>query len=271
MSSFIEGRSSAIVETSLTELAFIFFFILLVFMGWKFSDYERSIEEKDKALEAIEKKIEETTEILAAAAKSAGFNEAYDPQEIIKSLKLAQEAAEAGRKAEERTSQLVEAIEAASDMAGVKEKTPEKTLERLLREAVNTKGQNINLREKIEKIGNGLDHQPCWENPVTGVPEYVFDAIINETTIDVLPGWPESRHTQAINDPHINTVIGNYSSNKEFWESTKNLYNDSVKDECRHFVRIFDHAESKKSFKLYLTGIENHFYKYLSKGQYEKE
>jgi len=37
---------------------------------------------------------------------------------------------------------------------------------------------------------------------------------------------------------------------------------------CRNFVRIYDHAESKKAFKLYLLAIENQFYKLLSSSVY---
>ena len=139
----------------------------------------------------------------------------------------------------------------------------------VLRDFSDTKGQNVNLRQKLEQLGNGLDHPPCWADEVTGEIQYVFNAIIHENRIQIMAGWPEARDAEANINPNILKVIGEYSTNADMWNRSEGLFEESVKKECRHFVRIYDHADSKNAFKMYLLGIENHFYKFLSRYRYE--
>lgn len=138
-------------------------------------------------------------------------------------------------------------------------------------EVLNTKGQNANLREKVKLLGNGLDHPPCWADPITGKIQYLYNVVISENGVEVLKGWPSSRNEQATNDEDILSGIGAYDSNNTMWGKTSKIFNWSVKHECRHYVRIYDHAESKKSFKNYLLGVENHFYKFLSSRRFDEE
>lgn len=304
MSSMHEERSQPIVETSLTELAFIFFFILLIFSAWKFSELNTLLDEKNDTHTALEQQIDELKSSLQEASKLVGLDESVDPEALFKELSVAKAQAERAstltdenRALEEKLNQLTElmdnitqsstnspeqllnklgelssltnAIQQAGEVAGIEEETAEELLGELIQQHKDAKGQNINLRQKVAQLGNGLDHPPCWADPVTGNIQYVFDVVINESSVDFHPGWPESRHAQAINNPNILLIPGVYERNKELWISSKALYKESVAAKCRHFVKVYDHAESKRAFKSYLLGIENHFYKFLSTTQYE--
>jgi hypothetical protein len=143
---------------------------------------------------------------------------------------------------------------------------PESTagiVQALLQRQSDLRGQNINLRDRVARLGNGLDHPPCWADPETGKIQYVFEAVIEENRVRILPAWPASREKQARGNPNISGVPGVYSSVQDLWHKSAGLYAESLQQSCRHFVRVQDHARSKAAFKKYLGGIENHFYKYL--------
>ncbi|MDQ7021506.1 MAG: hypothetical protein Q9M91_06820 [Candidatus Dojkabacteria bacterium] len=92
----------------------------------------------------------------------------------------------------------------------------------------------------------GLDHPPCWSDPVTDKIQYIFNVIINERSVEYINAWPESRDKLARSDPHILKVAGIYLTKNLCGKLTRALYIDSVKNECRHVVRVYDKASSKK-------------------------
>lgn len=294
-----ESRSHSVLETSLTELAFTFFFILAIFASWKISDAAQELTKQEIISEELTGKVDELTDSLNEASKFAALGDDFDPAELFVELRRGKDAIIDLEKAKEKEKILEDKInefssligeredinldDIISEMAEIKEikeilandesSSSESILEQVkqLRDNANdVAGQNINLRNKLEALGNGLDHPPCWANPVTGKIEYIFDVVINETSLDVYKGWPESRNEQAISNPNIIKSIGNYISKGLLWKATSNLFEESKIKECRHFVRVYDDSESKSSFKYYLLGIENHFYKFLSNSKYER-
>lgn len=291
-----ESRSHSVLETSLTELAFTFFFILAIFASWKISDVAEELTKQESITEELTGTVDELTDSLNEASKFAALGDDFDPAELFLELSRGKDAILNLEKAKENEKKLKAKVDKFSSLLGDDEElnlddianemaefqeikdmldenqSKESVIDQLkeLRDKANDmSGQNINLRNKLEALGNGLDHPPCWANPVTGKIEYVFDVVINETSLDVYKGWPESRHEQAISNPNIIKSIGNYSSKNLLWRATSDLFEESKIKECRHFVRVYDDSESKSSFKYYLLGIENHFYKFLSDSKYE--
>ncbi len=289
MNNHIDEPNNSIIETSLAELAFSLFFILLIFSIYKINEARSENEALEDNIAFLEKTLSSATEALA------GFEE-FDPKEIFKELTRGNLAKEKLKVALEEKQALLDRLtplkaleeELASSLDNIASKLDQfnaikKTLggevgdkgitdkvKVLLQNNTDFKGQNKNLRSKLAKVGNGLDHPPCWADSKTGRIQYIYNVVINETSIEFIPGWPESRNKQALVDPHITQIEGKYYSNKMMWKATYPLYNDSVKQECRHFVRIYDRAKSKNAFKRYLSGIEHHFYKFLSKKPYER-
>lgn len=293
-----EARSHSVLETSLTELAFTFFFILAIFASWKISDAAQELTKQEEITQELTDQVSELVGSLNEASKFAELGEKFDPAELFIELNKGKEAAHNLEKAKEKQKTLEAEIEKYSSLIGdqpeldlddiaqkmsefqkiqqILEKDglhpDESVLDKIkkLRTSVNDMiGQNANIRNKLEALGNGLDHPPCWANPTTGKIEYVFDIVINESNLEVHKGWLESRNEQALSNPNIMKSIGNHSKNVLLWESTAALFEESKVQKCRHFVRVYDHSESKKAFKSYLLGIENHFYKYLSRSTYE--
>jgi hypothetical protein len=295
VSDYTNERGNSIIETSLTELAFIFFFILLIFSAWKINEISVQLESNTEDKSVLETKIEKLKATLISASEFFAIDSNVSPEELFDELTLGRKAVleldETKQELELVTSSLNEIVEASSsknaekiaqeirDIEKVKElisekglgdKTLSEALENVVKQNADFKGQNKNLRNKIEKLGNGLDHPPCWADAQTGAIQYVFNIIINEDSIEVLQGWPEKRKKEALTNPNINTVLGIYPNNSSFWLKSNGLFQESVQQECRHFVRVYDHAKSKSAFKNYLLGIENHYYKYLRTDQFVK-
>jgi hypothetical protein len=294
----VTGRSkSSILDTSLTELAFIFFFILLLVSVWKLNEQESKLTELvtlNKNQQLIIQSTQAVSELIEKIREQVGednFEEYFS--EIVKLKERVERAKQLELELQRQESDLnllknkmveifkseeiEQAIAKIEEIARVKELIStalpnesqlDKALNMLLIQLRDAKGQNNNLRQQIVKLGNGLDHPPCWADSETGSIEYMFDVTILEDGVTFARGWPDSRNEQAIADPNIAGVIGLYNNNEEHLMKTTIIYEDSVKNSCRHFVRISDKAISKDAFKKNLLAIEKHFYKKLTETKY---
>lgn len=287
MSDLLQERGNSIIETSLTELAFVFFFILLIFSAWKISEVSERLEESEEQSTEQTETIEQLREALNTSSELFQLVNESDPEEIFNELLLGREAVSELKALENTVSKLTEESDTESieeiaalirELEVAKKQVSEKGFDKddfvdnindVLREVSDFKGQNINLKRKLEQLGNGLDLPPCWADEKTGDIQYVFNVVINESNLEIFSGWPEARTIEAENNVNILRVVGKYARNSDLWEQSRALFEESVTKECRHFVRVYDHADSKNAFKMYLLGIENHFYKFLSKIRYE--
>ena len=314
--------SQPIVENSLTELAFIFFFILLIFSSWKVNDLNESIDEQQSENTSLKKDISNLESTLDEAVRLKSFRSVIDTKALITDLTFSKEQAKKVPALQKENKKLTDSLEMyesvmsdnfsdevdlkvimdsleqldeisklldeakkndesenkrdleknseLKDSTSQSDRTLSEEIESLMQRQKDILGQNVNLRNKLKKVGNGLDHPPCWAHPDTGAIEYLYDVIINEESLEFLPGWPQSRDAQAMNDNNILMILGQYKTNKDLWGKSIEIYRDSVALSCRHFVRIYDHALSKHSFKSYLLGIESHFYKLLMRSEYAR-
>lgn len=297
----IESNStkSSILDTSLTELAFIFFFILLLVSVWKLNEQEskltvlNSLNQEQKIINENNKAVSELVENLKKQFGEQNFDEFFTEisklkERIQRADELEIELIEKQTKLdliENKLAELVnledkqKAIEKIREISQIQELLKEinpnesnvnTALKQILLERNDAMGQNNNLRQQIVKLGNGLVHPPCWADAETGAIEYLYDITIHEENVTFARGWPDSRNTQATADTQITSVIGKYNNNNNHLIKSEPIYNDSIKKGCRHFVRISDKAISKDAFKKHLLAIEKHFYKLLTEVKYGK-
>lgn len=288
---------SSVLDTSLTELAFIFFFILLLVSVWKLNEQETKLSDLEKENQrqqeiiAGAEAVSELMEKIKQEVGEANFDEYFT--EIAKLKEQAQRVEQLEVELQEKESELSfyekqlaavfkdgdtnKLIEQITEVAALKgmlaevapaEQNAAQALKQILLERNDALGQNNNLRQQIVKLGNGLVHPPCWADAQTGAVEFMFDVTILEDGVVFSRGWPDSRHEQAMADPVIQSVIGEYKLNSEHLAKTRSIFNDSVKNGCRHFVRVSDQAVSKDAFKKHLLAIEQHFYKRLTEVKY---
>ena len=117
-----------------------------------------------------------------------------------------------------------------------------------------------------ERYGN--DKPPCWKKAGTVArPEYLFDAIINDTGI-ILTNT-DSRYPHRVIDRKnlpLDEVTEDITLNaQQFLNQTKAVFVLN-KETCRHYLLVKDlSGNNKNHFKKYLSAIEDHFYKYEDK------
>ena len=117
-----------------------------------------------------------------------------------------------------------------------------------------------------ERYGN--DKPPCWKKAGTvAKPEYLFDAIINDSGI-ILKNT-DSRYPHRVLD-RKNLPLGEVTEDitlnaQQFLNQTKAVFVLN-KETCRHYLLVKDlSGNNKNHFKKYLSAIEDRFYKYEDK------
>jgi hypothetical protein len=115
------------------------------------------------------------------------------------------------------------------------------------------------------ELGNGLDHPPCWPHPVTGRPEYIFDVTIREQGIAVAKAWPETRAEDVKGIFGATEFPDTQYSRQQFLQHTSSIleWSQEQTPECRHSVRVYDATNTKDGYKQALQTVEAVFYKYL--------
>ncbi len=123
------------------------------------------------------------------------------------------------------------------------------------------KGQVKYLTRRLN-INGGSELPPCWVDSNTGKPEYIFKIFINEKNLDIERMWPAYRDADVGKYKHIKEIIGKRKKLSEFMSFAREIYLDSEKNECKHFVQLYDRAVSKNGYKKKRQRIETYFYKY---------
>jgi len=137
--------------------------------------------------------------------------------------------------------------------------------------------ENQNLRDRVSQIdkalnkaktqlrgkGQGLEYPSCFETP-EGRIQYVYAVEFGEDTLKLIelpvPGNEELKarlpFDKIIVDQNIEPAL--YSS------ITRPIYEWSIQNECRFFVRVFDNtsAANKQQYKKMMRHIESRFYKW---------
>jgi cell division protein FtsB len=291
---------SNIFETSLTELAFIFFFILALFAAWRIGELNDENVSEKQSNESLEKETEAlSTEVDALKADIAAYDEflannvVTDPEELFRSLRLAEESKDQIQQLEQQleeshaqASALQEALEPYSNPDEIRQIVEDhielteqlvisedqslpREVQQLAQELNDFRGQNIYLRNQLAKSDGGYGPPPCWLDPLSGKTQTVFDAVMNESAIILHAGWPTSRETEALANSNIMNAIGTYENVEEFINSTRPLFEYSVTNECRHVIAVYDETETKDAYKPMLETIERHFYKDQVNRKYE--
>ena len=140
------------------------------------------------------------------------------------------------------------------------------TLEEALPVIERQKYQISALTKKLKDVlgGKGLVYPPCWVRAGKTVYSYsvsITDDGLKVSAGDNREGMDFSPLKRNGSEPSFTQVI----TGTEFNLRTKGLFNWSVENDCRFFVRVSDDtsATNKKGYKSSLADVENHFYKLL--------
>ena len=113
--------------------------------------------------------------------------------------------------------------------------------------------------------GGGTDHPSCWYDD-DGTVAYLFDAALLEDGYILQPARAPQHQRKRTALPLEPVLIGRTLSPTEFLEQTRPVFNWSVANKCRFFVRAFDltAADQKELYKRRMRTLESHFYKNAS-------
>ncbi|RLA73073.1 MAG: hypothetical protein DRG78_22995, partial [Epsilonproteobacteria bacterium] len=116
------------------------------------------------------------------------------------------------------------------------------------------------LQKKLEK--SGVVHLPCLVDN-EGSTLYLFKLFLRDDNLHIQPGWQEGIAEISKDIPNLDKLIDKTMSLKKFMKLTKPIFEQTIKDECRHFVYFEDETLSKKEYKRKTLTIQHHFYKYI--------
>ena len=131
------------------------------------------------------------------------------------------------------------------------------------------KGQVSYLTRRLN-MGGGNELPPCWANKKSGKAEYIFTVVIGEDAIKVSPRWPKYRATEIKKYKLSRSLFNKDISVDKFLQLTEKIYKDSEKNECKHYLYMFDNAESKAGYKDKRLQLENYYYKYENNSKRKK-
>ena len=122
--------------------------------------------------------------------------------------------------------------------------------------------------ETPDVVAGGKGDRPgnCWySDPIRKRgDQYLLHVTILEDRLIVRPAWPEERAKDAELLPIDDLLarIPGELSGAEFMRLTRAVFDKSVPNNCRYFVRVFEKADTKRGFQDRLREIESRFYKY---------
>lgn len=147
----------------------------------------------------------------------------------------------------------------------VEDEIPE-TVEEAIPIIERQKNQISSLTKRLKDMlgGKGLVYPPCWVRD--GKTVYTYQVSIRDAGLyvdqgDDRAGMDLSALKRNGDEPQFGSIITSAAFNRK----TKGMFEWSVENECRFFVRISDDTSvtNKQGYKSYLASIENHFYKLL--------
>ena len=279
------NRSNFLIGLTLTELAFILFFILLFFSTVIIKKKVENIDKFKEEVEVYNKIFVEKPEF----NKKTIEEKAEWLKELVEKDMLSVKHQELVQKQKALNDFYKKSLQAIPELKDKTEPEKAKWLKELVEKSnLDSKNQALNkeltkIKEKIVKIEKEMKlknekvaslekklagNRPpaCWKNKKTKKPEYIYNIILRGNGITTHRGYKKYLEKEFQKIPGANNIIGTKNlSIGEFKKKTRSVFNWSVKTakpECRHFVRIFDETGlNKEAYKIPLRGIEHYFFK----------
>ena len=117
-------------------------------------------------------------------------------------------------------------------------------------------------RLEAQARGRGTDHPSCWYDDDSTVA-YLFDVALMETGYVIEPAQAPQHASKRSALPLAAVRTGTTLNAQQFLEQTRPVFDWSVANDCRFFVRAFDltAADQKDLYKDRMRVLESRFYK----------
>lgn len=286
-----QERRSFVLSVTLTELALLLFFLLLLTAMWQLNRLERQnegmillvaqaagadpavlrekIEAAAKNAEAVRENVELRERISQLEAEQSGIQMLLEER----NKRERDDFVELVRTAARNTVAALENSQLREMLAGAEEKRDSlsEALQRALSENANLRNQIRNIERRVGQGGIGFP--PCWADE-DGKPEYIFTVVLQEQHFSVLPAWPPHREDDFHRVTGAAELLRSNLNRAQFAQLARPVleWSRAQDPECRHFVRINDRPTmSKEAFKANLLLVEDFFYKFLPADRHEQE
>lgn len=132
----------------------------------------------------------------------------------------------------------------------------------VIKENADLRGQMANMRNRLNAVGRGLDHPPCWADEAGNI-EYLFNVELKQGSAIVTPAWPEHRRQDAEKLPGVSELIAGPASPERFRAVSRPILDISKRQdpECRHFVVLNNTIETRREADQARWMVEEFFYK----------
>ena len=242
----LRERRRNLLNLTITEIILIILFLVLLIAGSLIKKNKELSEQnqiyKNLDVDALQlAEFQKFKELIAELKEKNGEFADMDIDEIVSELVLAKEKYQ---EIKDKESEIAKLMDKLKDYEKAKEL----------------------LAYYEERYGN--DKPPCWKKAGTvAKPEYLFDAIINDSGI-ILKNT-NSRYPHRVID-RKNLPLGEVTEDialnaQQFLNQTKAVFVLN-KETCRHYLLVKDlSGNNKNHFKKYLSSIEDRFYKYEDK------
>lgn len=138
-----------------------------------------------------------------------------------------------------------------------------KGVEAVLQENAGLRGQMANMRNRLNAVGRGLDHPPCWADEAGNI-EYLFNVELRQGVVIVTPAsWTERRRQDAAKIPGVAELTAAALDFERFSAAAKPILDLSKRQDpqCRHFVTIRNTIELRSEADKARWMVERFFYK----------
>lgn len=208
---------------------------------------------------------EELFDAARQVAEAAAAADALTPEEIAEAARVADTARDALReRGLEPTREAVE--ELFRDAERWRERAGQ-SLDRMAADLERAEEQVERLRAQARSLAGpgrgGMDHPSCRYRDGSRVA-YLFDIGLVESGYLVRPAEVASDPAERAALPLDRVRLDRALRESEFLEQTQALFDWSRGEECRFFVRVFDHTppDQKARYKELMRTLEGRFYKY---------
>ena len=208
---------------------------------------------------------EELLDAARQVAEAATAADALTPEEIAEAARIADTARDALR--ERGLEPTPEAVEALFRDAERWRERAGQSLDRMAADLERAEARIERLRAQARSHSGpgrgGMDHPSCRYRDGSRVA-YLFDIGLVESGYIVRPAEVASDPAERAALPLDRVRLDRPLRESEFLEQTQALFDWSRGEECRFFVRVFDHTppDQKARYKELMKTLEGRFYKY---------
>jgi len=247
-----EGRRYFFFGITVSEIAFILFFVLLLFTFIEVRNLQKEQKSAQEQYDRLQASSEKANKALQAINEVFGDISGID---LDDPLTILTEAAEAIQKDEEKE-ELISSLQAENET--LKEENREATRQNLstTEENKNLKGQVANLQQRA-----GVGLPPCWVTDESGEIEYLFRiTLFGDESVNVVRDAPDRRQEDYFALPSVPEITDRKLVMPEFERLSRPIYDVGMgsEPECRHFVKV--RFADRESCRLLLI-TERYFYK----------